>query len=202
MDVKNAHGIHCRDVFEAVHDTFNEQLTPVEWKLILDRRGVEDAFRLRCNLSPSLPEVEHSLGWKRVDVLLHKMIFLGLTQFGGDWVLNLGSLRHIPGVSPSPHKDPVLDRVRAGKVPITKDADSLAARHPAHPNKLEPQPSDSVQAHNHPLPANPRNSPSYSPQRHPQARGPLPDRVSPPYHTPQLEGSSSESATTGDYVSL
>ena len=92
--------------------------------------------------------------------------------------------------APSPHKDSVLDRVRAGELP--KDADSLTRR--------PPQPSDSVQARNRPLPASPGNSPSYSPQGHPHARGPSPDRVSPPYHTPQ--GSSGESATAGDYVSL
>jgi hypothetical protein len=86
--------------------------------------------------------------------------------------------------APSPH---VLGR---------PDGDST--RRP--PREREPQPSDSIQPRNRPLPASPGNSPSYSPQGHPQARGPSPDRVSPPYHTPQ--GSSGESATAGDYVSL
>ena len=104
--------------------------------------------------------------------------------------------------APSPHKDTALDRVRAGEHFITRDGDSPPgppARRPTRPER-EPQPSDSVQARNRPLPASPGNSPSYSPQGHPQARGPSPDRVSPPYHTPQ--GSSGESATAGDYVSL
>ncbi|KAH0826151.1 hypothetical protein J3R83DRAFT_5565 [Lanmaoa asiatica] len=101
MDVKNARGICCRDVFEAIYKAFNEQLTLEEKRLVCDRRAVEDAFRLRCKLAPGLPEVERSLGWKRVDVLLHRTIFLGLTQpkSGSDWVLNLGTLPHVPGLS-------------------------------------------------------------------------------------------------------
>lgn len=101
VDVKNAHGIRCRDVFEAIYKTFNEQLTLEERRLVCDHQAVEDAFRLRCKLAPGLPEVERSLGWKRVDVLLHRTIFRGLTQpkSGGDWVLNLGPPLHTPGLS-------------------------------------------------------------------------------------------------------
>ena len=101
VDVKNARGIRCRDVFEAIYKTFNEQLTLEERRLVRDRPAVEEAFRLRCKLAPGLPEVERSYGWKRVDVLLHRTVFLGLTQpkSGGDWVLHLGSLPHIPGLS-------------------------------------------------------------------------------------------------------
>ena len=101
VDVKNARGITCRDVFEAIYKTFNEQLTLEEKRLVRDRRAVEDAFKLRCKLAPGIPEVEHSLGWKRVDVLLHHTVFLGLTQpkSGSDWVLNLGPLPHVPGLS-------------------------------------------------------------------------------------------------------
>lgn len=101
VDVKNAHGIRCRDVFEAIHKTFNEQLTIEERRLVCDRRAVEEAFRLRCRLAPGPPEVERSLGWKRVDVLLHQTIFLGLTQpkSGSDWVLHLGPPPRTPGLS-------------------------------------------------------------------------------------------------------
>ncbi|KAF8125758.1 hypothetical protein EV363DRAFT_1175500 [Boletus edulis] len=101
VDVKNAHRIRCRDVFEAIYKAFNEQLTLEEQRLVGDRRTVEAAFRLRCKLAPGLPEVERSLGWKRVDVLLHQTIFRGLTQpkSGGDWVLHLGSLPRVPGLS-------------------------------------------------------------------------------------------------------
>ena len=98
VDVQNAHGIRCRDVFEAIYKTFNEQLTPEEQRLVRNRRAVEEAFRLRCKLSPGLLEVERSHRWKRVDVLLHQTVFLGLTQpkSSGDWVLNLGTLPHTP----------------------------------------------------------------------------------------------------------
>lgn len=98
VDVKNAHGISCRDVFEAIYKAFNEQLTLEEQRLVRDRRAVEEAFRLRCKLAPGLPEVERSFGWKRVDVLCHQTVFLGLTQpkSGSDWVLNLGTHPHIP----------------------------------------------------------------------------------------------------------
>ncbi|KAG8214384.1 hypothetical protein J3R82DRAFT_9377 [Butyriboletus roseoflavus] len=101
VDVKNARGIRCRDVFEAIYETFNEQLTLEERRLVRDRRAVEDAFQLRCELAPGLPAVERSLGWKRVDVLCHHTIFLGLTQpkSGSDWVLNLGTLPRIRGLS-------------------------------------------------------------------------------------------------------
>ena len=108
--------------------------------------------------------------------------------------------------APSPHKDSLLDRVRAGEHSITKDADTTQgiagppARRSVRANEREPQPSDSTQARTRPLPASPGNSPSYSPQGHSQARGPSPDRMSPPYHTPQ--GSSGESAAAGEYVSL
>lgn len=101
VDVKNSRGIRCRDVFEAIYKAFNEQLTLEEQRLVRDRRAVEDAFRLRCKLAPGLPAVERSLGWKRVDVLCHRTIFLGLTQpkSGSDWVLNLGTPPCIPGLS-------------------------------------------------------------------------------------------------------
>ena len=99
VDVRNARGITCRDVFEAIYKTFDEQLTPDERRLVPDRRAVEDAFKLRCRLTLGLPEVERSLGWKRVDVLLHRTVFLGLAQpkSEGDYVLNLGLPPNILG---------------------------------------------------------------------------------------------------------
>ncbi|KIJ17580.1 hypothetical protein PAXINDRAFT_9526 [Paxillus involutus ATCC 200175] len=101
VDVKRAQGIRCRDVFEAIYDTFNEQLTREERRLVPDRHACEEAFRLRCALAAGLPDVERALGWKRVDVLLHRTIFLGLTQAksGGDWILNLGTLPIVYGPS-------------------------------------------------------------------------------------------------------
>ncbi|KIJ64578.1 hypothetical protein HYDPIDRAFT_28512 [Hydnomerulius pinastri MD-312] len=94
VDVKRAQGIRCRDVFEAIYDTFNEQLTLEEQRLVprAERQSCHQALRLRCKLVPALAEVEYALGLKRVDVMQTQTIFLGLTQpkSGGDWVLNLG----------------------------------------------------------------------------------------------------------------
>lgn len=94
VNVKNARGITCRDVLEAIYDTFNEQLTLYEKKLIPPhlRKECEEAFKLRCKVVPGLEQVEFRQGLKRVDVLRHGTIFLGLTQpkSDGDWTLNLG----------------------------------------------------------------------------------------------------------------
>ncbi|KAG6334237.1 hypothetical protein ID866_4855 [Astraeus odoratus] len=94
VHVKNSEGITCGDVFEAIYETFDEQLTPYERKQIppQHRKECEEAFKLRCQVKPGLAEVELRQGLKRVDVLRHGTIFLGLTQpkSGGDWVLNLG----------------------------------------------------------------------------------------------------------------
>ena len=94
VHVKNSRGITCRDVFEAVYETFDEQLTRYEIKQIPPHQTKEiaEAFKLRCKVKPGLAEVEFRQGLKRVDVLQHGTIFLGLTQpkMGGDWILNLG----------------------------------------------------------------------------------------------------------------
>ncbi|KIK24602.1 hypothetical protein PISMIDRAFT_678219 [Pisolithus microcarpus 441] len=94
VNVKNSRGITCRDVFEAIYETFNEQLTPYEKRLIPShlRQECEEAFKLRCKVVPGLEQVEFRQGLKRVDVLRHATIFLGLTQpkSDGDWILNLG----------------------------------------------------------------------------------------------------------------
>lgn len=109
--------------------------------------------------------------------------------------------------APSPHKDTVVDRVRANERSSPKDADSSQGSGSSGRRQVrvererdrDVQPSDSTRARDRPLPASPGNSPSYSPQGHPQPRGQSPERMSPPYHTPQ--GSSGESGTAGDYVS-
>ncbi|KAI6108531.1 hypothetical protein EV401DRAFT_2076829 [Pisolithus croceorrhizus] len=94
VNVKNSRGITCRDVFEAIYETFNEQLTPYEKRLIPPhlRQECEEAFKLRCKVVPGLELVEFRQGLKRVDVLWHGTIFLGLTRpkSDGDWILNLG----------------------------------------------------------------------------------------------------------------
>jgi len=94
VHVKNSKGITCRDVFDAIYNTFNEQLTLYETKQIPRHQWqeVQTAFRLRCKVKPGLAEVEFRQGLKRVDVLQQGTIFLGLTQpkSGSDWILNLG----------------------------------------------------------------------------------------------------------------
>ncbi|KAI6044891.1 hypothetical protein EDC04DRAFT_272953 [Pisolithus marmoratus] len=94
VDVKNAEGITCRDVFKAIHKTFDEQLTLYEKKLIPPhlRRECEEAFKLRCKVVPGLEAVEFRKGLKRVDVLYDGTIFQGLTkpESDGDWTLHLG----------------------------------------------------------------------------------------------------------------
>ncbi|KAH7915457.1 hypothetical protein BJ138DRAFT_89650 [Hygrophoropsis aurantiaca] len=93
--IKRDEGIRCRDVFESIYSNFNIPLTPLEERTLIhpaNRKLCEEAFRLRCKLAAGLTVVEKSLGFKRVDVLLHSTLFKGLTQpkSGGDWVLNLG----------------------------------------------------------------------------------------------------------------
>ncbi|KAI6006443.1 hypothetical protein EDC04DRAFT_976922 [Pisolithus marmoratus] len=94
VNVKNARGITCRDVFQAIHETFDEQLTLDEKKRIPPhlRQECEEAFKLRCKVVPGLEEVEFRKGLKRVDVLYHGTIFQGLTkpESDGDWTLHLG----------------------------------------------------------------------------------------------------------------
>jgi len=90
-DVDNPKRIRCRDVFEAIYNSFNQQLTLGEMWRVPNRGACEDAFRLRSLVLGS-SQTERSLGWKRVDVLLHHTFFHGLTtNQEGDWILNLGT---------------------------------------------------------------------------------------------------------------
>ncbi|KAI9572498.1 hypothetical protein HD554DRAFT_1547555 [Boletus coccyginus] len=91
IEVDNPKRIRCRDVFEAIHNSFNQQLALGEMWRVPNREACEDAFRLR-NLVLGSSLTEQSLGWKRVDVLLHHTFFHGLTMNPeGDWILNLGA---------------------------------------------------------------------------------------------------------------
>jgi hypothetical protein len=93
INIKRDEGIRVRDVFEAIYSAFDIPLTPHEKSLIPRsfHAGCEDAFRLRCSLAPVSPIVQQRQGWKRVDTLLHKTLFCGLTRSksGEDWTLNL-----------------------------------------------------------------------------------------------------------------
>ncbi|KAF8549330.1 hypothetical protein OG21DRAFT_608301 [Imleria badia] len=98
IDVDNPKGIRCRDVFGAMYDSFNQQLTLEELWRVTNRGACEEAFRIR-NLVLGNPQMEWSLGWKRVDVLLHHTIFHGLTMNPeGDLVLNLGAPLPVPNL--------------------------------------------------------------------------------------------------------
>lgn len=109
VHVKNALGITCRNVFDAIYDTFNESLTIEEWKMIpRNKQSVYmEAWERRCMVKEKYQFVSVE-AWRRyymsqgkraeqyqyprrVDVLEQHTIFQGLTQPkpGGDWVLNL-----------------------------------------------------------------------------------------------------------------
>ncbi|KAG1748256.1 uncharacterized protein EDB91DRAFT_870110 [Suillus paluster] len=116
IDVKRDEGIRVRDIFEAIYTVFDEPLTPQEKNLIplRLRAGCEEAFRLRCSLAPVFPTIQ---GWKRVDTLLHKTLFRGLTQPkpGGDWTLNLS------GTMPRVRQDSnAVERWRLMSDPMTR----------------------------------------------------------------------------------
>jgi hypothetical protein len=98
IDVDNPTGIRCRDVFKAIYNSFNQQLTLGELWRVPNREACEEAFRVR-NIVLRSPQIERSLGWKRVDVLLHHTIFHGLSMNPeGDWVLNLGAPLPVPSL--------------------------------------------------------------------------------------------------------
>jgi len=94
IDVTRNEGIRVYDVFEAIYAAFQEPLTSYEKDLIPHYRyaGYEKAIELRCKLTAEDPVDDQRQVWKRVDALLHKTFFLGLTQskLGGDWRLNVG----------------------------------------------------------------------------------------------------------------
>jgi len=97
--------------------------------------------------------------------------------------------------APSPHKDSVIDRVRANGRNSPKEADT--GRRPsvrAEPQRERDRDNETVRARERPLPA----SPGSSPQGHPQSRGMSPERGSPPY----LPAQTSEDAPAGDFISF
>jgi len=92
--VKPKNGICCRDVFEAIFRTYNEVLTEAERSAIPEEQlsRIEAAFKARCAGSPGLIEYEERMGFRRVDLLKGKTLFLGLIRPTPDsnWVLKLG----------------------------------------------------------------------------------------------------------------
>jgi len=94
ISIKRRNGICCRDVFEAIFKTYNEVLTEVERRAIPEEQlsRVKAAFKTRCAESPSLYEYEERMGFRRVDLLKGKNIFLGLIRPRSDsnWILKVG----------------------------------------------------------------------------------------------------------------
>ena len=103
IDVDQPKGIRCRHVFEAIYNSFNQQLTLGELWRVPDRRTCEEAFRRRITVRGGTQAArERSRGWKRVDVLLHHTLFHGLTMTpDGRWVLHLGAPMPVPTRHPS-----------------------------------------------------------------------------------------------------
>lgn len=84
VDVANAAGITCGDVFDAIHKTFTAPLSAaeqVQYVTEQNRSAVEQAFKQRCKDVPGLDR-KHSL--LRIDLLLGRRIFAGLSLAGED----------------------------------------------------------------------------------------------------------------------
>lgn len=94
VQIKRRDGICCRDVFEAIFKTYHEVLTEVERCAIPEEQlsRVKAAFRARCAESPGLYEYEKKMGFRRVDLLKGKTLFLGLIRPKPDsnWILKVG----------------------------------------------------------------------------------------------------------------
>ena len=94
--------ITCRDVFEEIFRAYNSVLSDIECRReIPSPRSpqflrINAAFKSRCALSPGLIEYEECQGFRRVDLLEGKTIFLGLTQPrpSANWILQLGYPQH------------------------------------------------------------------------------------------------------------
>ena len=135
IDIDNSKGIRCRDVFEAIYNAFNQQLTLGELWRVPNRGACEEAFRIR-NLVLGNPQAEWFLGWKRVDVLLHHTIFHGLTMNPeGDWILNLGA----PLPLPNPPQSPPFSRRNSSSTEAESEESSDESVHLLPPSTLVPR---------------------------------------------------------------
>lgn len=88
-------GITHRDVILAVRDTLYITVTQKEWEVIKDpqREWVKRAFERRCRSSEDLYAVERQRGLRRVDMLVEKAIWKGISKRDGSgaWTLHLSS---------------------------------------------------------------------------------------------------------------
>jgi hypothetical protein len=85
--VANTAGITCGDVFDAIHKTFTVPLSAAEQTQYVtdqNRSAVEQAFKQRCKDVPGLDAWHRKQGLLRVDLLLGKRLFAGLSLAGED----------------------------------------------------------------------------------------------------------------------
>jgi len=99
VDCAKDNVIHCGDVFQEIHKTFNQPMTKAELACIsaTEKRACEKAFEKRCENNAGLTAWNKRQGMKRVDYLRDKTIFNGLC-FDPDhsiWVLHLTAARQI-----------------------------------------------------------------------------------------------------------
>lgn len=92
--IRRPAGIRCRDVFDAIHDSYSQVLSEREIAKIPedDRAEVDDAFEARCAKAAGLTAVEKRAGLRRVDLLKGRNFFGGLwEQDNGSWLLHLSN---------------------------------------------------------------------------------------------------------------
>ncbi|KAF8625958.1 hypothetical protein AX17_006683 [Amanita inopinata Kibby_2008] len=94
--VRRAEGIRCRDVLQAIYDTFHIRLTQLELNNMPPEKinGAWPHFDIRCKQASGLPAYNREQGLLRVDVLRSHKIFAGLEQdakVDKRWVLRLNS---------------------------------------------------------------------------------------------------------------
>ncbi|KAF7980668.1 hypothetical protein HWV62_37091 [Athelia sp. TMB] len=90
--IRRPDGIRCRDVFDAIHDSYSQVLSEREIAKIPedDRAEVDAACEARCAKAPGLTAVEKRAGLRRVDLLRGRTVFSGLwEQENGTWLLHL-----------------------------------------------------------------------------------------------------------------
>lgn len=90
--------ITCRDVYEEIFQAYNRVLSDAErrreFRAMHPERlqGISDAFKSRCASSQGLRGYEEGQGYRWVDLLQGRTMFLGLTQPKptANWILQLG----------------------------------------------------------------------------------------------------------------
>jgi hypothetical protein len=95
IDVSNAAGVTCGDVFDAICAAMQRRVRRSEWLIAQEslQEKIIRAFAWRCYSALGPPGYEEQQGPKRVDWLLKKTVFRGISHGGEEdtWVLHLGS---------------------------------------------------------------------------------------------------------------